>query len=381
MLFFVRIEARRLDIVTRDEDRPRLGTVLREGAHLMIPLAVLIGLLIYGFTPTYAAGIAILSVVGASWLSPRPMKLRDILDALALGARNMVTTAMLLVAVGIVVNVITTTGIGNTFSLMVSDWSQGSLLLMILLVALASLVLGMGLPVTAAYVVLGTLSAPALYGLIAERELVDVLMTGQVPDMVRSVLMLVAPDQVASLGQPMSEPQASALLALIPPDMLGMVRDQLLSPHDLTVALLSAHMIIFWLSQDSNVTPPVCLATFAAATIAKSPPMATGLTAWKLAKGLYIVPVLFAYTPFLSGDWDMALRIFGFGVLGVYAFAGALEGYLEGPVSWKLRAVLVLAGGLLLWPHMDLLLRAGGLLLLGVVFFMTRVPARPRAPA
>ncbi|MGD8498269.1 MAG: TRAP transporter fused permease subunit, partial [Chromatiales bacterium] len=309
VLFFVRIEARRQGLVSTDEDTPRLGPVLREGVHLLIPIAVLIGLLIYGFTPTYAAGIAILTVIGASWISPKPMKPRDILDALALGARNMATTAMLLVAVGIVVNVISTTGIGNTFSLMIGDWAQGSMMIMIILVALASLVLGMGLPVTAAYIVLGTLSAPALYSLITEQQLIQALAGGEVNDMVRSILMLAAPDQAASLGQPMSLEQAAALLAQVPADMLGMVRDQMLSPATLAGALLSAHMLIFWLSQDSNVTPPVCLAAFAAATIAKSPPMATGFTAWKLAKGLYIVPLLFAYTPFLSGDWGDAFRI------------------------------------------------------------------------
>jgi len=57
------------------------------------------------------------------------------------------------------------------------------------------------------------------------------------------------------------------------------------------------------------VTPPVCLAAFAAAAIAKTPPMATGFTAWRVAKGLYIIPILFAYTPLLSGDWLLASQI------------------------------------------------------------------------
>ena len=58
-------------------------------------------------------------------------------------------------------------------------------------------------------------------------------------------------------------------------------------------------MIIFWYSQDANVTPPVCLAAYAASGIAGSKPMETGITSWKLAKGLYIIPLLFAYTPIL----------------------------------------------------------------------------------
>ena len=98
----------------------------------------------------------------------------------------------------------------------------------------------------------------------------------------------------------MSLSAAEALVNVIPPEMTRTVIEATLTPAYLTAALLSAHMIIFWLSQDSNVTPPVCLAAFAAASIAKTPPMLTGLTAWKLAKGLYIVPLLFAYTPFLA---------------------------------------------------------------------------------
>ena len=79
----------------------------------------------------------------------------------------------------------------------------------------------------------------------------------------------------------------------------------------LATALLSAHMIVFWLSQDSNVTPPVCLASFTAAAIAKSPPMLTGFYSWKIAKGLYFVPFLIAFTPLMSGNWGEMLEVFG----------------------------------------------------------------------
>jgi len=377
MIFFVRIEARRLNLINLStEEQPHFATVIRDGGHLLIPLAVLIGLLIYGFTPTYAAGIAILSVIGASWLSSHKMGLRDILDALALGTRNMTTMAVLLVGVGIIVNVISTTGIGNTFSLMISDWALGSLFITIVLVALASLVLGMGLPVTAAYIVLGTLSAPALFDLITQEHLINAIATGQIPEMAKAAFFLVAPEQVAMLGSTISYAEAAALLDKLPPDMLNMVREQTLSPTVLTTALLSAHMIVFWLSQDSNVTPPVCLTAFAAATIAKTPPMYTGLTAWKIAKGLYIIPLLFAYTPFLSNDWTTVLTIFLFGVAGIYALVGSLQGYLEGAVSWHWRIILLSVGVLLLWPQAHLLLKLSGLSLLIVIFFITRQPIK-----
>ena len=289
------------------DDTPRLWEVLRSGGHSLLPIIALIALLVVGYTPTYAAGISMLAVIAASWLGRTPMGPRAIVEALALGARNMVTTGLLLVAVGLVVNVIATTGIGNTVSLMINNWAGGSLLLTIVLVALVSLVLGMGLPVTASYVVLATLSAPALYLLIARGPAGRPDRRGALPEAAKAIFMLTAPDALASLGQPMPEADAWALLAGVPSDFRSQLLQQALSPAVLTTALLSAHMIIFWLSQDSNVTPPVCLTAFAAAAIAETGPMATGLTAWKIAKGLYIVPLLFAYTPFLAGDFWLSL--------------------------------------------------------------------------
>ncbi|MEK6216510.1 MAG: TRAP transporter permease, partial [Boseongicola sp.] len=104
------------------------------------------------------------------------------------------------------------------------------------------------------------------------------------------------------------------------------------------------------LSQDSNVTPPVALAAFTAAAIAKSPAMATGVTSWKLAKGIYIVPIIMAYTPILSGDWALALMVFLFSAVGIYGLAGALQGCLERPIGLALRAVVGVAGIACLWP-------------------------------
>jgi TRAP-type uncharacterized transport system fused permease subunit len=199
-------------------------------------------------------------------------------------------------------------------------------------------------------VVLATLSAPALYLLIAQGQLVDLIAAGALPDAAKAIFMLTAPDAIASLGQPMPEADAWALLAGVPSDFRSQLLQQALSPAALTTALLSAHMIIFWLSQDSNVTPPVCLTAFAAAAIAETRPMATGLTAWKIAKGLYIVPLLFAYTPFLAGDFWLSLWIFAFGTVGIYALTAAISGWMEAPLSWLERILLAATGTALLWP-------------------------------
>ncbi|MBY7797891.1 TRAP transporter permease [Vibrio fluvialis] len=356
--FFVRIEAKRSGvqkITTSDESFLK---VLVSGWHNLIPLFVLVTLLVQGFTPTYAAGLSILSVIVASWFSKEHrMGIKEIIDALEQGAKNMATTAVLLVGIGLVINVISTTGIGNTFSLMIDNWSGGDLLTMLVLITLASLVLGMGLPVTAAYIVLGTLSAPALYKLIAESQLVDMIAAGQLPEQAKAIFMLAAPDKLELLNAPMALEKAKELVELVPADFLDTLLQQSLGLKAVGLALLSAHLIIFWLSQDSNVTPPVCLTAFAAATIAKTPPMRTGLTAWKIAKGLYLVPLLIAYTQLIDWDPMTVITIGFFAIVGTYAMIGAIEGFLEGPLNWPIRALLAVIGIALVWPNIPLLVR------------------------
>ena len=284
-----------------------------------------------------------------------------ILDAMVQGAKNMSTTAVLLIGIGLVVNVISTTGVGNTFSLLITDWAGGSLFFTIILVAIASLVLGMGLPVTASYIVLGTLSAPAIFNLIAESQLIEMMASGNLPEAASAVFMLVDPAAIGALAQGMSSADAAALLAQVPADFKGMLMDQALGAQSVAMILVTAHMIIFWLSQDSNVTPPVCLTAFAAAAIAKTPPMRTGMMAWKLAKGLYIVPLLMAYTPLIGGDAETLLRLTIFAIFGMYALVAAMEGYLENKLNILSRVAMLIASGLMLWPGLDLWIQAIGL--------------------
>jgi TRAP-type uncharacterized transport system fused permease subunit len=226
------------------------------------------------------------------------------------------------------------------------DWSDGNLLIAMILVAIASLVLGMGLPVTAAYIVLATLSAPALAGLIANEALISSLVLG-VSDEMRAVVSFVLP----SYEPGMDREAIKGLIQSAPIETLGVLRDSLLSPEILAAALLAGHMIVFWLSQDSNVTPPVCLAAFTAAAIAGSHPMRTGLTSWKIAKGLYIVPLLFAYTPILTGPWPQVLQISLCALFGIYGVAACLEGATEQRIGVVMRMVMGVAGIAALWPE------------------------------
>jgi len=137
--------------------------------------------------------------------------------------------------------------------------------------------------------------------------------------------MLVDSPLVAKVATGMTFAEASQLMSAIPFELAVVVRPALVPVEQMTTFLLTAHLIVFWLSQDSNVTPPVCLAAFTAAGIAKSPPMATGVEAWKIAKGLYIVPLLFAFTPLIGGDLFTVLRIGVFSLFGIYAFSCLLQ--------------------------------------------------------
>jgi TRAP transporter 4TM/12TM fusion protein len=297
--FYIHIHAKKHGIAATGE-KVNVWPILREGAHFFIPLTVLLVLLIKGFTPTYAAGFSILTIVAASWLTrTKRMYPRDILEALAMGTQNMIVTGVLLVSVGIIVGIINISGIGVTFSQLIMQWSAGSLMLALVLVAIASLFLGMGLPVTASYIVLAVLSAPALLGLMLSPEMAALAAAGvTVPEM--------------------------------------------------TMYLLSAHLIIFWLSQDSNLTPPVCLAAFAAAGIAGTPPMRTGLESWKLGKGLYIVPILFAFSPLISGNWGERFEVFIVAMAGILMFTATVEGFWDHPMKWLERIVFGVSSLLLL---------------------------------
>ncbi|MCY4263598.1 MAG: TRAP transporter fused permease subunit [Gammaproteobacteria bacterium] len=363
--YFVRIEARRLGLKpASDQSGESISEVLQQGWHFTLPLAVLIGFLVIGRTPTTSAAFAIISVIVASWLSSKPMSFNDIVEAIVDGVRNMVTTALLLVAVGIVINVVTTTGLGNAFSLMIVEWAQGSLFITLVLVALASLVLGMGLPVTASYIVLATLSAPLIFDLISQSQLLAVLQVGDLPSNVAATIGLYGGDAALALQE-------------MPLQMKQLIRQEMLPTDLLTGMLLSAHLIIFWLSQDSNVTPPVCLASFAAAGIAGTRPMATGMTSWMIAKGLYLVPVLFAYSPLISGTWPERVEVFVWASLGLYALAGLLQWHLESRINISVAVVLAVCAGLLMWAPLPFYCHlSGAVLLIGIVVWQKRQEKR-----
>ena len=310
--FFVHLRAKKRGLQPIEEAQiPRILDVLKEGWNFFVPIGVLIGFLMYGYTPTFAACAGIGAIVVSSWLNPHTrMGLKDILDALSMGAQNMVTTAVILLCSGIVIGVVLMVGMGIKFSMLISTIAGGSLFITIVLIALASLILGMGLPVTASYIVLAVLAAPAM-------------------------------------------------------TMLGS-------------SLIAAHMVIFWYSQDANVTPPVCLAAYSAAGISGSKPLETGLEAWKLAKGLYIIPLLFVYTPLLfeSTVFDVIVVAVS-ATLGLFAFAVFMEGFFLITLSLWERGLAGLAAFGLLWPNNYY--RLAGFAVLGALYLREKFLLKKRS--
>ena len=313
VLFFVHYEAQKYGLKGQPkESLPRALAVIKDGLHFIIPVAILIYVLVNNYSPMMAGFVAVMSTLGASvvantirWAvhqartpanAPERVSLgrlaRDefsqLITALEKGARNAIMVSVACAAAGIIVGMVTLTGMGLKFSSLVLELSFGIKALAILLIGAASLVLGMGLPVTASYIVLATLAGPALL--------------------------------------------------------------------DLGVPLMVSHMIVFWYSQDANVTPPVSLASFAGAGVAGSNPMRTAFTSWKLAKGLYIIPIVMAYRPLLGMGKTYELMHWQVGVtmmttsLGLIAFASALERYFLRRATWLETILFCVAAGGLFWP-------------------------------
>lgn len=313
------------------EELPSVRSVLAEGWHFLLPLVALTWLLVAGYSPMRVGFYAIVSVVAAAsakalwtfmadqptWggfvaLCKRGLDLT--LQALELGARNAVAVSMACAVAGIIVGVVGLTGLGLKFSAMMIAFSGGNLVLALLLVLIASLVLGMGLPVTAAYIVLIILVGPAL-------------------------------------------------------------------TEEFGIPLLIAHLVVFWYSQDSNVTPPVALAGFAGAAIAGSKPMETSVQAWKYAKGLYLIPLFMVFNEEIILGGPLPLLIWsGFiAIVALVAFAAALEGFLWRAMPIWQRVALVPGVVAIFWP--DITVEVAGVALILVILGMNWWGARGGAAA
>ncbi|MFU8897478.1 MAG: TRAP transporter permease [Roseinatronobacter sp.] len=260
---------------------PVVRQVLKAGWQFIVPLVLLVWLLVNNISPMRVGFWAILSVIGVAGLrgawaiwADGPMTgarvqasilrgLRMIYESLELGARNAVAVSIACAVAGIIVGVVGLTGLGLKFSSMMISLSGGNIVIALGLVLIASLILGLGLPVTASYIVLIVLVGPALH-------------------------------------------------------------------NEFGIPLLIAHLVVFWYSQDSNVTPPVALAGFAGAAVAGAKPMETSMQAWKFAKGLYLIPAFMVFNPviIMGGELWHVLLTGAIIIIALVAFAAAIEGYL-----------------------------------------------------
>ena len=147
------------------------------------------------------------------------------------------------------------------------------------------------------------------------------------------------------------------------------------------LSAIAAHMIVYWLSQDSNITPPVCMAAYAGAAIAGSDPWKTGWTSFRFAKMLYVTPLLFAYVPgiLLDGSPLNISAAFFAATLGTIAFSALMMGFLRRKIKPHEWLVLAAATFLLYWP--GVVTGAAGLALVALVWWLQRDAVSPQPPA
>ena len=275
--------------------------------HLFVPILVVLAGLLLGYSAPLCALAGALSCLPLALLTKTTragITWRTVLEALEDGARNTLAVAMACACAGIVIGCVTITGLGIVFTQYVVALAQESLILALLLTAMAGIILGMGMPTTPAYIMMVALLVPA----------------------------------VIKLG------------AVTP----------------------AAHMFAFYFAILSAITPPVALAVFAAAGLAKANMWATGFAAMRAAAPAYIVPFMFVYEPMLllvvkdwGAEWlNVCLAVISASI-GVVCLAASLFGWLFGfALAWH-RVLLFVAALCLIKPGWitDLI----GLALLAVV--------------
>jgi TRAP transporter 4TM/12TM fusion protein len=325
LFWVVHIESMKLGIkaIPRSQLPPFFKTLLR-GCHFIIPLAVLIFfLVIVRRSPVTSALLAIESLT-VIMLVQRPIiayltmgahrragtldpavdakrfiaaaawqGLVDIWNGLIMGARNMISVGVATATAGIIVGVVTITGLVGRFITLIDTISMGNVVLMLIFTAITSLILGMGMPTTANYIIMATLTAPVIVQLGADAGLV--------------------------------------------------------------FPLVAAHLFVFYFGILADDTPPVGLAAYAGAAIARSDPIKTGVQGFAYDLRTAILPFIFLFNTdllMISGvtstgdiiwldDYLHIAWIFFSGVIAMFAFASAIQGWLVKSCSWIERLALL----------------------------------------
>ncbi|MCM3113206.1 TRAP transporter permease [Lederbergia lenta] len=167
LIMVVHFEAKQLGLkgLSR-ENIPKAMEVIKKQGHLSLPLFVLLGLLFTGFTPLYAAVFSIIACVVASWFRKETrMRLKDIILALEEGAKGAVGVAVACAIIGVIIGTVSLTGLGLNFGYTVMNYTNDNIFFAAFLVMLMSIILGMGVPGVAAYVIVATVGTPVLIDL------------------------------------------------------------------------------------------------------------------------------------------------------------------------------------------------------------------------
>jgi len=297
------------------EDLPRFFPTVFSGLHYVIPVAVLLYYLIaHRMTPLSSAFMAILAAMGMFCVTSLVQGIRRrpivpghepaagvgpaleetgvrLVAALYMGARNMASVAATCASAGIIVGIVTLTGIGLNLSGIVADLSAGNLYLGLFLTMIACLILGMGVPTTPTYIIMATLTAPALM----------------------------------AVGR----------------------------QSGLEIPIIAIHLFVFYFGILADDTPPVGLAAYAAAGIARSDPIKTGWRAFSLDMRTFLLPYMFITAPqmlLINATWQEAVWIFITASIGMYALAGAMQGYLITQARWYERVILFVSAIALVKP-------------------------------
>ncbi|MGL6571652.1 TRAP transporter permease [Aeromonas caviae] len=319
-LGLLKIAASNAPLPAEDPDKPldelpETRAVLLSGLHFLLPVVVLVWcLMVERLSPGLSAfwGSVMLIII---LLTQRPLLnwLRtdgkhdygsftdgvvDLREGLIAGARNMIGIGIATATAGIIVGAVSQTGVGLVLADLVEYLSMGNLLLMLILTALLSLILGMGLPTTANYIVVSSLLAPV----------------------------------VVTLGQ----------------------------QNGLIVPLIAVHLFVFYFGIMADVTPPVGLASFAAAAVSKGDPIKTGITAFYYSLRTAALPFLFIFNTdllLINVDFAHGVLIFIVATIAMLIFAAATQGFFLVKSRWYESVLLLLVAFTLFRPGfwMDLL--------------------------
>ena len=267
------------------DQMPKVGAVMKERGHLLIPIIFLLYMLIFsGVTVIRGAFWTIIVTIFIAELRPiSRMSLKDICDAFVAGAKSTVSVAMACACVGIIVGVCGMTGFALNVAHAIISIGQRSLLLTLFFTMVTCMILGMGLPSIPSYLITATIAAPAL----------------------------------VELGQPE----------------------------------IAAHMFCFYFAMFANLTPPVALASFAAAGLSGGSPMKTGWQSVRLALAGFIVPFMFVYNKALLLEdvtFITGVQVVVTACIGVVLIAAAVEGYLMGRMNIVLRLIAGIGAFLLI---------------------------------